>query len=147
MRKYFNTICLILLTLSMTGVMSGCKDDDGEFVHTDNLINQLFMMTTQEGTQYQFTIDEYDAQGNLVTEGITSESVAGGYGICHIEFDFSQRAEIDLTKVYLSADVSYDVIISPGLAGVHDISGEGIVVNVKGGNNHVRKYRIYGAFH
>ena len=146
MKKYFNNFCLILITLALTGVMYGCKDDDGEFVHTDNLINQLFMMTSQEGAQHQFTIDEYDANGNLVTEDITPESVAGGYGICHISFDFTQRGEIDLTKVYLVADVSYDVMISPALTGTHDISGEGIVINVKGGNNHVRKYRIYGEF-
>ena len=61
-------------------------------------------------------------------------------------FPLAQFDEIDLTKVFLVAHVSYDVIITPGLQGVHDITGDGIVIDVRGGNGKVRKYHIYGTF-
>lgn len=130
------------------GVFLGaCHDADPEYVHTDNLIHALYMMkSAQQDAQLSFTIEEYDAQGNLVTENITPESVAGGYGMARVSVPFSMYEEVDLTRVYLSAEVTYDAIIKPGLTGLHDISGDGIVVSVIGGNGKVRKYRIYGQF-
>lgn len=146
MKNIFKTVLIAMVSLVFTGAFSGCHEADPEFVHTDNLITALYMSTTLQGTQYSFTIDEYNADGQLVTENITPESVAGGYGIAHIEFPVSQMEEIDLTKVYLAANVTYDVIIKPGLSGTHDISGEGIVVTATGGDGKARKYRIYGNF-
>lgn len=146
MKKIIKSTFMALFACVIASAFSGCKEADPEFVHTDNLINQLFMMTTLQGQQYPFTIDEYDAEENLIEGKVTAEMVEGGYGVAHIEFPLSQFDEIDLTKVYLSADVSYDVIITPGLQGLHDISGDGIVVDVRGGNGKVRKYRIYGDF-
>ena len=146
MKNIFKTVLIAMVSLVFTGAFSGCHEADPEFVHTDNLITALYMSTTLQGTQYSFTIDEYNADGQLVTENVTPESVAGGYGIAHIEFPVSQMEEIDLTKVYLAANVTYDVIIKPGLSGTHDISGEGIVVTVTGGDGKARKYRIYGNF-
>ncbi len=146
MKNIIKHTLYMIVTLVAAGLLSGCRDADPEFVHTDNLINQLFMMTTQQGTQYQFTITEYDANGQVVTENLTAEAVAGGYGVAKITFSYALMDDIDLTRVYLAAHVGYDVIINPGLSGVHDISGDGIVVNVKGGNGKVRKYRISGSF-
>ena len=146
MKNIFKTVLIAMVSLVFTGAFSGCHEADPEFVHTDNLITALYMSTTLQGTQYSFTIDEYNADGQLVTENITPGSVAGGYGIAHIEFPVSQMEEIDLTKVYLAANVTYDVIIKPGLSGTHDISGEGIVVTATGGDGKARKYRIYGNF-
>lgn len=146
MKNKFKYTSLALLSMLIALVTGGCHEADPEFVHTDNLINQLFMMTTLQGTQHSFTIDEYDANGVLVTENVTAERVDGGYGMAHIEFPISSMDEIDLQNVYLAADVSYDVIITPSLVGLHDISGDGITVSVKGGNGKVRKYRIYGSF-
>lgn len=146
MKNIFKTVLIAMVLLVFAGAFSGCHEADPEFVHTDNLITALYMSTTLQGTQYSFTIDEYNADGQLVTENITPESVAGGYGIAHIEFPVSQMEEIDLTKVYLAANVTYDVIIKPGLSGTHDISGEGIVVTATGGDGKARKYRIYGNF-
>ena len=135
-----------VLAVVVSFMFGGCREADSEYVHTDNLISMLYMSTTLQGTQYAFTIDEYNAQGNLVPGTVTAEDVDGGYGIAHIEFPISQMDEVDLEHVFLAATVTYDVIITPGLAGAHDITGEGIVVNVKGGNGKVRKYRIYGKF-
>ena len=146
MKRIFKSISLIVFTLAVAVMVGACHDADPEYVHTDNLINQLFMMTSQQGAQYSFTIIEYDAQGNVVDKDITAEKVAGGYGMAYIEFPISQMDEIDLTKVYLTADVGYDVIIIPGQTGQHDITGDGIVVAAKGGNGKARKYRIYGYF-
>lgn len=146
MKNIFKTTLFAMMSVLLTGAFSGCHEADPEFVHTDNLITALYMATSLQGTQYSFTIDEYNADGQLVTENITPESVAGGYGIAHIEFPVTQMEEIDLTKVYLAANVTYDVIIKPGLQGTHDITGEGIVVTATGGDGKARKYRIYGKF-
>lgn len=146
MKNIFKTTLLSMMSVLLSGAFSGCHEADPEFVHTDNLITALYMSTSLQGTQYSFTIDEYNAQGELVTENITPESVAGGYGIAHIEFPVTQMEEIDLTKVFLAANVTYDVIIKPGLQGAHDITGEGIVVTATGGDGKARKYRIYGKF-
>lgn len=146
MKKIIKSTLAVIFACVMAGAFSGCHEADPEFVHTDNLINQLFLSTTLQGTQHAFTIDEYDADGNKVEGNVTAEMVEGGYGIAHIEFPLSQIDEIDLTHVYLSAHVSYDVIITPGLQGVHDITGAGIVVYVKGGNGKIRSYRIYGTY-
>lgn len=150
------TIKLIIASVAVAGISlatSSCREDDGEFVHTDNTISQLKMMLTQQGAQYDFTIDEYDADGNLVTGEITEEKIAGGYGMAYISFPITQADDIDLSKVYLTAHVGYDVIITPGLQGVHDIQAKdengnlvGKVISVRAGSGKVRKYRIYGYF-
>lgn len=145
---------LSLAAVTAAVTLNSCKDADPEFVHTDNLLQQLYMMTTLQGTQYPFVIDEYDAQGNLVTEDVTAERVAGGYGMAHIEFPITQVNDIDLSQVYIVAKVGYDVIITPSLSGIkHDITATdedgnltGFVISVKGGNGKVRKYRVYGYF-
>ena len=146
MKKIIKSTLIALFACVMASAFSGCKEADPELVHTDNLISQLFLSTTLQGTQHAFTIDEYDADGNKVEGSVTAEMVDGGYGIAHIEFPLAQFDEIDLTKVFLVAHVSYDVIITPGLQGVHDITGDGIVIDVRGGNGKVRKYHIYGTF-
>lgn len=153
MKNIFKSVLLSLLAVVAVGSLNSCRDADPEFVHTDNIIKQLFMMTELQGTQYAFTIDEYDAQGNLVTGEITEEKVAGGYGIAHIEFPITQADAIDLTNVFVVAHVGYDVIITPGLQGRHNIAATdengnliGMVINAKAGSGKVRKYRVYGTF-
>lgn len=142
--KHFFSATLLLLLCVAT---NGCHKADPEFAHNDNLIHKLSMMkSAQQDAQLAFTIDEYDAQGNLVTEDITPERVAGGYGMAKVSVPFSMYDDVDLTSVYLSAEVTYDAIITPGLIGLHDISGDGIVISVKAGNGRVRKYRVYGQF-
>lgn len=153
MKKIFKTVLLGVMAVLCASAFSACREADSEYVHTDNTIKQLFMSTELQGTQYSFTIDEYDANGVLVTGELTEEKIAGGYGIAHIEFPITQADAIDLTKVFLVAHVTYDVIITPGLQGTHDITAKdengnlaGIVINVKAGSGKVRKYRIYGSF-
>lgn len=154
MKKYIKYIMHVVVAVTMATTLNSCHDADPEFVHTDNLIQQLYMMTTLQGTQYPFTIEEYDAQGNLVTEDITAERVAGGYGMAHITFPITQVNDIDLTQVYITATVGYDVIITPCLSGMkHDITAKdedgnlvGFVIKVKAGSGKVRQYRVYGYF-
>lgn len=141
--RAFAAIMTVIIGVSMTA----CHEADPEFVHTDNLITTLYMSTSLQGTQYPFTIKEYNAAGELVAPAdVTPESVAGGYGVASIEFPVSQMEAVDLTKVFLTANVTYDVIIRPGLQGAHDITGDGIVVTVTGGDGKSRKYRIYGEY-
>lgn len=155
MKKYIKYMMHALAAMAMVATLNSCKDADPEFVHTDNLIQQLNMSTTLQGTQYSFAIDEYDAQGNLVdADEVTAERVAGGYGMAHIEFPITQVNDIDLTQVYITATVGYDVIITPSLSGMkHDITATdedgnltGFVISVKAGSGKVRKYRVYGYF-
>lgn len=153
MKNIFKSVLLCLSAVFAAGMLNSCRDADPEFVHTDNTIKQLFMMTELQGTQYAFTIDEYDANGDLVTGEITEEKIAGGYGMAHIEFPITQADAIDLTNVYVVAHVGYDVIITPGLVGTHNIAATdddgnlvGMVLSVKAGSGKVRKYRVYGMF-
>lgn len=133
--------------LFVTSVFGACHEADPEFDHNDNLIHQLSLMkSTQQDNPIYFVITEYDADGNEVTGDITPEKVDGGYGMACASIPFNLYDEVDLHKVYLSAQVTYDAIITPGLTGLHDISGEGIVVSVRAGNGKFRKYRIYGQF-
>lgn len=133
--------------LLVTSVLGACHEADPEFAHNDNLIHQLSLMkSSQQDNPIYFVITEYDADGNEVTGDITPEKVAGGYGMACASIPFNLYDEVDLQKVYLSAQVTYDAIITPGLTGLHDISGEGIVVSVRAGNGKFRKYRIYGQF-
>lgn len=153
MNNIIKTSLIILAAALSAMAFTGCHKADSEFVHTDNLINHLYMTTSLQGTQYAFTIEEFDAKGVLVTDSITAERVAGGYGLAHIEFPLSQKDEIDLTQVFLQADVSYDVIVTPGLVGRHNIikkndagEVEGVLLYATGGNGKVRKYRVTGSF-
>lgn len=133
--------------LLVTSVFGACHEADPEFAHNDNLIHQLSMMkSAQQDNPIYFIITEYDSDGNEVTGDITPEKVAGGYGMACVHVPFNLYDEVDLHKVYLSAQVTYDAIITPGLTGLHDITGEGIVVSVRAGNGKSRKYRIYGQF-
>ncbi|MDE5595400.1 MAG: hypothetical protein K2I89_07505 [Muribaculaceae bacterium] len=137
----------VAAVLLVNSVLGSCHEADLEFAHNDNLIHQLSMMkSAQQDTPIYFTITEYDGDGNEITGDITPENVAGGYGMACVHVPFNLYDEVDLHKVYLSAQVTYDAIITPGLTGLHDITGEGIVVSVRAGNGKTRKYRIYGQF-
>lgn len=147
MKKILKSIVLPAVMLFMSASFSACHDADPEFAHDDNIIHRLSMMkATQQDSPLYFEIEEYDAAGNLVTGEITPEKVAGGYGMACLNVPFNLYDEVDLTQVYLTAEVTYDAIITPGLTGLHDISGDGIVVSVRAGNGKFRKYRIYGQF-
>ena len=144
---------IIKLTLKAAAVLlvnlvfGACHEADLEFAHDDNLIHQLSLMkSTQQDTPIYFTITEYDGDGNEVTGDITPDKVAGGYGMACVHVPFNLYDEVNLQKVYLSAQVTYDAIITPGLTGLHDITGAGIVVSVRAGNGKTRKYSIYGQF-
>ena len=58
----------------------------------------------------------------------------------------SLRKDVDLTKVYLRATVTYDEMITPSLLGYHDISGDGIIITVKSGTGTTRQYRVRGVY-
>lgn len=150
MKKIFNTVLCALAALVMTGTFTSCHEADAEYVHTDNLIQQLFIITdnTKTATKMPFTITEYNAKQEVVpVEDIKDISeVAGGYGIATIEIPLAQSDDIDLTKIYLWAEVGYDVIITPGLVGQHDITGEGITIYAKAGSGAIRPYRVVGSY-
>ena len=147
MKNKINLTLKAAAVLLITSIFGACHEADLEFAHNDNLIHQLSMMkSTQQDNPIYFIITEYDSDGNEVTGDITPEKVAGGYGMACVHVPFNLYDEVDLHKVYLSAQVTYDAIITPGLTGLHDITGEGIVVNVRAGNGKSRKYRIYGQF-
>jgi hypothetical protein len=137
---------LLLLGVFMAMSWWSCAEADPEFVHDTNTISQMVCRTSSGGTDYIGTIYEYDKDENLVTGVFTQKDVEGGYGRILFPISISLQKDVDLTKIYLRATVTYDEIITPSLSGTHDITGDGIIITVKSGVGTTRAYRIMGFY-
>jgi hypothetical protein len=137
-----------LLLLSVFMAMAGwsCVEPDAKFAHYTNTISQMVCRTSPSGSDYLGTIYEYDKDENIVTGAFTQKDVEGGYGQILFPISISLQNDVDLTKIYLRATVTYDEIITPSLSGTHDITGEGIVITVKSGVGTTRQYYIKGSY-
>lgn len=137
---------LFILGLFIAGALWNCAKADPEFVHDTNTISQMVCRTTPAGADYRGVIYEYDRNENLVTGNFTQQDVDGGYGIILFPISLSLQKDVDLTKIYLRATVTYDEIITPSLSGTHDITGDGIIITVTSGVGTTRSYRIRGFY-
>lgn len=144
--KTINKIGTLLLCLSIAFLAWSCAEAEEEFVHSSNVIKNISCQATQGGSQFVGVIHEYDKDGNLVEAPFTQEDVEGGYGLVLFAVSKSLSDEVDLTNVYLTAGLEYDQMITPSLSGKHDISGEGMTIEVKSGVGTVRYYRLRGYY-
>lgn len=143
----------LLLALSVLGIQS-CHEAESDFIHDNNLISDVRIKTTPGAQGMPGVIYEYNAEGQLVPyEMVTVKSVEGGYGRIVFELDPSLRGTYDPEKCYLSASLTFDEIISPGLGGVKNITNrdsegvaQGIDVIVTSGAGTTRRYNIVGYF-
>ena len=156
MKNIFSKVLMALAAIVMTGAITGCHEADPEFMHTDNLISKLTARPDvgKNSKSYDFVITEYDANGKVVTDSLTAEKVYGGYGEAVVTVPITDWESIDLTNVYLQAELTYDaVIINGGLVGPHDIQNldakgkpQGITIYVKAGNGNIRPYKVVGIY-
>jgi hypothetical protein len=136
----------LLLGLLMAVLVWNCTKADPEFVHNTNTISQMVCRATPTGDDYAGTINEYDKNGELVTDEFTQEDVEGGYGLILFPIPLSLQEDVVLTNIYLRATVTYDEFITPSLSGTHDITGDGILITVTSGVGTTRQYRIRGFY-
>jgi hypothetical protein len=123
-----------------------CAEADSGFVHDTNTISQMVCRTSPSGTDNLGTIYEYDKDGERVVGAFTQNDVEGGYGLILFPISISLQDNVDLTNIYLRANVGWDAIITPPLSGAHDITGDGIIITVKSGIGTIRQYRIKGFY-
>lgn len=143
----------LLLTVSVLGLQS-CHEAESDFIHDNNLLSDVRIKTNPTAEGMSGVIYEYNAEGQLVPyEMVTVKSVEGGYGRIVFELDPALRGVYDPERCYLSASLTFDEIISPGLGGVKNITNrdadgtaQGIDVIVTSGTGSTRRYNIVGYF-
>lgn len=146
--KISNKLGIFLLTLSMLSLLWCCESpDDEQFIHDSNLISQIVCKPSRGGAEYIGGIYEYNKNGDLMSGEFTHEEVEGGYGLILFAISQSLEDDVDLTNIYLTANLTYDEILTPSLSGMHDITGdEGITITVTSGLGTTRQYRIRGYY-
>ena len=135
-----------IIILSMTIMLWACAEADKEFVHDSNTISQMICRAVHGGSEFQGKIYEFYKDGQEVTGSFTQQEVEGGYGLILFEISKSLQDDIDLTRIYLVATLSWDQFITPSLSGRHDITGDGIIITVKSGVGTTRQYRVRGYY-
>lgn len=148
MKTIYNKIGAFALTVLMTASLLSCADVNEEFVfvHDTNTIEAMFASASHGATLFAGQITEFNKAGQIVEPNFTQQEVEGGYGLILFAIPKSLENDIDLTNVYLRANVTYDVFITPGLSGRHDITGDGIIITAKSGTGTTRQYRVRGFY-
>ncbi|MDR1681289.1 MAG: hypothetical protein LBS12_05855 [Prevotellaceae bacterium] len=146
MMKTIKKTALLIGCLFMVVSLWNCAKADPEFIHPTNTISQMTCQAAHTAGQFLGDIYEYNSNSELVTGAFTQADVEGGYGLIVFAIPLSQQNDIDLTRVYLKATVTWDEIITPSLSGRHNITGEGIIITVTSGVGTTRQYRIRGSY-
>lgn len=152
--KLIKSLLLSLSAVLLLGSLSSCAEEGKEFEHDNNLIAQMYMTLRPGGAGLSATIEEYDAQGELVPKNeVTLKRVEGGYGIVRFVIDPELKGEYNPEKCYLNSSLTFDEVIVPGLAGIKNITNrnaegvaQGIDVVCRSGIGTVRPYKIIGYF-
>lgn len=143
---YYITKVIVVLTLGTTLWSCSKENEEFIFVHDSNLIKGMICQQSHTGGQFRAEIYEFNKDGQLMENGFTQEDIEGGYGLILFPISASLQNDIDLTSVYLKAEVTYDVMITPSLTGKKDISGDGMIITVLSGERTKRQYRVRGFF-
>lgn len=153
--KLFNkNILAKVVLLSLIFVFSACQEAQEDFAHDNNLISDLRIKMNTAAQGIAGVIYEYDANGQLVPyEMVTVKAVEGGYGRIVFELDPALRSTYNPERCFLSASLTFDEVISPGLAGLKNITNrdengvaQGIDIIVTSGIGTTRRYNIVGYF-
>ncbi|MDR0333237.1 MAG: hypothetical protein LBI15_07195 [Dysgonamonadaceae bacterium] len=138
----------LALTVLMTASLWSCADVNEEFVfvHDTNTIEAMFLSASHAGSAFTGEIHEFNKAGELIKGAFTQQEVEGGYGLIIFRIPRSLENDINLSNVYLRANVTFTVFIAPGLSGRHDITGDGIIITVTSGVGTTRQYRVRGVY-
>lgn len=152
MKLLKSNIIALFITIMAFG-LTGCKEADPNFVHTNNLISAMVCESERVAGSPSINgiIYEYDKNGALLDPGFDPVLAEGGSGVIVFIVGPEDRKTFDLTKVYLRATLTFDEFITPTLSGLHNIlvddeHPEGMVIAVTSGVGTVRKYRIMGIY-
>ncbi len=154
MKTIKNIILLFAATIAIGLSLTACQEADKDFEHDNNLLSDVRIKTNTGAEGMPGQIIEYNAAGEVVPpESVTVKSVEGGHGVVLFELDPSLRGVYDPEHCYLGASLTFDEIITPGLAGIKNIVNrdangvaQGIDVVVRSGIGTTRPYKIIGYF-
>ena len=100
MKKIFAILCVAVVSM----LTFSCQKPDQEFLHSDNTISSILLLPTVSTT---------------ITGEINQET-----GEILFSIPKNLRSSIDITSVKVRATVGYDVVITPSLSGIKDLSEE-----------------------
>lgn len=150
---YRNTIALIAMVALALG-FSACEADK-EFDHPNNLISSMRISSANASDGGMAgVITEYNAKGEVVSgSDLTPASVKGGYGKIEFILSTDLYGIVDPERCYLTASLTFDEIVRPGLSGLKNITNrdaegvaQGIEITVTSGTGDVRRYQIIGYY-
>jgi hypothetical protein len=134
----------VLITISLWGCAK--VNDEFVFVHDTNTIEAMFLSASHSGSIFAGEIHEFNKDGEIMEAPFTQQEVEGGYGLIIFRISKSLENDIDLTNVYLRANVTFDVFITPSLSGRHNVTGDGIIITATSDVGTRRNYRVRGLY-
>ncbi|MBR2856290.1 MAG: hypothetical protein IKB85_02530 [Bacteroidales bacterium] len=103
MKKIF----AILVIAAASMVTFSCQKPDSEFLHSDNTISSVLLLPAVSTVSTTISGEINQETGEIL-----------------FAIPKNLRSSIDITKVKVRATVSYDVVITPSLSGIKDLSEE-----------------------
>lgn len=103
MKKIF----AILVIAAASVVTFSCQKPDSEFLHSDNTISSVLLLPAVSTVSTTISGEINQETGEIL-----------------FAIPKNLRSSIDITKVKVRATVSYDVVITPSLSGIKDLSEE-----------------------
>lgn len=93
--------------MAMAMIVAGCQKADEEFLHDDPTISAVLLLPANSTVSTTITGDINQDTGEIL-----------------FAIPKNLRSSIDITNVKVRATVGYDVVITPSLSGVKDLSEE-----------------------
>lgn len=165
---------LFICAVALMPFMQSCKSADPDFVHTRNTITSINISMSPKVQGVSGIIEEYckgddpelgSQPVNLIKTvkedgtveykelvyGVdyTQEQIEGGFGIVRFELTDAQWKLYDVSKVFITSSLDFDVICEEGFVGRHDLTYEpdslkfGKIFTMRSGVGTKRKYRLY----
>ena len=153
MKLIYRNIIALMALVALTVGFTACEADP-EFEHPNNLISDMRIKANPTADGIAGVITEYNAKGEAVpADEVTLEAVKGGYGKVEFILNPALEGSLNPERCYLSASLTFDEIITPGLAGIKNVTNrdaqgvaQGIEFTVTSGTGDTRLYKVIGYF-
>ena len=103
MKKIFAILCVAVVSM----LTFSCQKPDQEFLHSDNTISSILLLPAVSTVSTTITGEINQETGEIL-----------------FSIPKNLRSSIDITSVKVRATVGYDVVITPSLFGIKDLSEE-----------------------
>lgn len=121
--KLFGGFCIAIV------LFSSCAKADSEFSHTDNTISAILLMPAKSTISTTIL-------GTIDNEAGTIQFVVPK----------KLRSSINLSEVKLRATVGYDVVITPSLSGIKDLTEELEIIVTATQTKQSKQYKISASY-